>query len=73
MEAAVQSAQRRNARSVVVAVPVASSHALNRLGRIANDVKALSVDKNFQAVGQYYAEFSQTSDAEVLALLQTSP
>ena len=70
MAAAVQAVRRQDARSVIVAVPVASTHATQRLAGIANDVKALLVDENFQAVGQFYAEFSQTSDEEVLALLQ---
>jgi len=73
MEAAVQGAKKQGARSVIVAVPVASAHAMKRLIAIANDVRALQVDEDFQAVGQYYTEFSQTSDEEVLALLQSSP
>lgn len=72
MEAAARAAKKLEARSVVVAVPVASTHAVERLESVANEVKALLVDEDFQAVGQYYAEFSQTSDAEVLALLQSS-
>ena len=72
MEAAVRAAKKLNARSVIVAVPVASTHATERLESVADDVKALLVDENFHAVGQYYAEFSQTSDEEVLALLQSS-
>jgi len=73
MEAAVRAAKKQDARRVIVAVPVASTHATERLENVANDVKALLVDDDFQAVGQYYAEFSQTSDEEVLALLQTFP
>jgi putative phosphoribosyl transferase len=72
MEAAVRAAKKQDARSVTVAVPVASTHATARLESVATDVKALLVDEDFQAVGQYYIEFSQTSDAEVLALLQSS-
>jgi putative phosphoribosyl transferase len=73
MEAAVRAAKKQDAGSVIVAVPVASTHATQRLEGVANDVKALLVDEDFQAVGQYYAEFSQTGDEEVLALLQSFP
>lgn len=73
MEAAVRAGKKQGARNVIVAVPVASTHAIQRLEEFANQVKALLVDEDFQAVGQYYTEFTQTSDEEVLALLQTRP
>ena len=73
MEAAVRAAQKLDARNVFVAVPVASTHATERLESIATAVKALVVDCDFQAVGQYYAEFSQTTDEEVSALLHPFP
>ena len=71
-EAAVLSAKRQNARRVTVSAPVASTSAIDRLRRVANDVMVLAADPDFQAVGQYYDEFSQTSDDEVIALLQTA-
>jgi len=69
-EAAVLSAKRQKARSVMVAVPVASTHAVERLARVADDVVALVVDPDFGAVGQYYEKFAETTDEEVLALLR---
>jgi len=71
-EAAVAAARRQNARKVIVATPVASAGAMHRLKRVADEVRALLVDPCFEAVGQYYEEFSQTSDEEVLALLQAA-
>ena len=53
-----------------VAVPVASTAAAERLGALADDLIALVVDPGFDAVGHYYAEFPQTSDEEVQALLR---
>ncbi len=70
-EAAVKAARRQKARRVVVATPVASTNAMERLQRLADDVIALLVDPGFEAVGQYYEEFTQTSDAEVVALLES--
>ena len=69
-EAAVLSARQQSARRIIVAAPVASTNAVERLRRVADDVLALVVDPDFAAVGQYYDEFSQTSDEEVLALLR---
>jgi putative phosphoribosyl transferase len=69
-EAAVLSARKQNARSVVVAAPVASINACERLEHVADQVIALDVDPEFDAVGRYYEEFSQTSDEEVIELLE---
>jgi predicted phosphoribosyltransferase len=52
-----------------MAAPVASTGAVERLRRVADEVVTLFVDDAFEAVGQYYDEFSQTSDEEVIALL----
>jgi predicted phosphoribosyltransferase len=69
MEAAVLAARKQDAWRIVVAVPVASPSAVQRLERVADEVKALLMDPGFEAVGQYYEEFAQTGDDEVLALL----
>ena len=71
-EAAVVSARQQKARRVVIAAPVASTHAAERLRRLADDVAVLFEDPDFGAVGQYYATFSQTTDAEVMALLRAA-
>jgi putative phosphoribosyl transferase len=68
-EAAVISARHQDARHVMVAVPVASPGAFERIKYAADDVVALWVDSDFAAVGQYYQNFEQTSDEEVLNLL----
>ena len=69
-EAAVLSARKQHARSVVVAAPVASDGAVDRLERVADQVKVLFVDPHFEAVGRYYDVFSQTTDEEVSRLLE---
>lgn len=71
-EAAVHSARRQNVRRIIVAAPVASTSAVERLRRIADAVEVLLVDKDFQAVGEYYSKFSQTTDEEVVSLLRDS-
>jgi len=71
-EAAVISAKQQKAQGVIVAAPVASTNAVARLRHAADEVAVLFVDPMFEAVGQYYAEFSQTSDEEVKALLRAA-
>jgi len=69
-EAAVLSVKKQGARSVVVASPCASRHAVERLEGLADQVKALLVDPHFEAVGRYYDDFPQTTDEQVLRVLQ---
>lgn len=72
MDAAVRAARKREAARVMVAVPVASAHAMARLQRGADGVIALVVDEEFAAVGRYYETFTQVDDAEVVALLKAA-
>jgi predicted phosphoribosyltransferase len=71
-QAAVFSARKQRASSVIVAAPVASTHAVERLSREADKVIALFTDPDFDAVGRYYGTFSQTTDEEVLQLLRAA-
>jgi len=69
-EAAVLSVRKQNAVGIVVAAPVASTNAVERLARVADEVRVLCVDPAFDAVGRYYDVFSQTTDEEVLEVLR---
>ncbi len=69
-EAAVQAARKKGARHITMAAPVASTSAWQRLARSADQVVTCLTDPRFNAVGQYYQQFSQTTDEEVLALLR---
>jgi predicted phosphoribosyltransferase len=62
----------RGARRVVVAVPVGPVGVRERLCPPADDVVCLETPEYFYAVGQYYRNFSQTTDEEVVQLLQRS-
>ena len=68
-EAAVYSAREKKAQQIIVASPVASASACQRLTHAADMVVSLVADSDFDAVGQYYKHFSPTTDEEVLALL----
>jgi putative phosphoribosyl transferase len=70
-EAAVLSLRKKQARRTIVAAPVASTSAVERLAHVADDLQVLWVDPDFEAVGRYYEDFPQTSDHAVLQLLQS--
>jgi predicted phosphoribosyltransferase len=67
---AVLSARKQYARRIVVAAPVASTNAVELLRRVADDVEVLSEEADFQAVGQFYDQFSPTEDEEVISVLR---
>lgn len=71
MRAAVQAIRDLGPSHVVVAVPVGSSEACRALEQVADDVVCARIPRRFVAVGQWYRDFSETSDAEVTALLRT--
>jgi putative phosphoribosyl transferase len=68
--AALRWARAQRARRVVLAVPVAPREALARLAREADEVVCVETPEPFWAVGQWYASFPQTSDTEVVELLE---
>jgi predicted phosphoribosyltransferase len=70
--AAVLAARVRGASEIVVAVPIGAEDTVAALTELADRVIALSVPKDFQAVGFWYQDFTQTSDREVLAILKAS-
>lgn len=69
MEAAVRALQAGGARRVIVAVPVASAQARDRIAAVADEVVCLATPMLFSAVGQWYRDFGQTTDDEVRDLL----
>lgn len=69
MEVAVRALRTLGARRVIVAVPVASVEARDRIAAVADEVVCLATPMMFSAVGQWYGQFDQTEDAEVRGLL----
>ena len=70
---ACQVARRQRAGRVVVAVPVATSGAVARLQGLADEVVCPVRPGSFSAVGQWYDEFSPTSDEHIVTLLSGVP
>jgi len=71
--AAVRAALTARARSVTVAVPVGPVDSIRALEREGATVICPVVPSRFHAVGLHYRDFSQTSDDEVVLLLDRQP
>ncbi|WP_404712622.1 phosphoribosyltransferase [Sphingomonas sp. MMS24-J13] len=69
MLAALRGVQKAGAARIVLAVPVASSDALLALRSACDEIVCLAQPDPFYAVGLYYIDFRQTTDAEVVSLL----
>jgi predicted phosphoribosyltransferase len=69
MRAAVLAVRRLHPARVVVAVPVGARQTCQELREVADDVICPFTPEPFSAVGLWYADFSQTTDAEVRHLL----
>ena len=57
---------------IIVAVPVIAADTMRELRKAVDKVVVLSAPEEFYAVGEFYEDFSQTTDEEVLYLLQKS-
>ena len=69
MRAAVKALRESGAAKIIVAVPVGPPDTCHEIEEQADETICLSTPAFFQAVGQYYEDFSQTSDEDVRELL----
>ena len=69
MRAAAAAVKTKSPSSVIVAVPVGSTSAVAKVAALVDRVICLETPASFYAVGQFYADFRQTSDEEVRQLL----
>lgn len=70
IKAAVQYAKKSGAQKVVIASPVASHETVKELEKDA-EIKIIATPSPFFAVGQFYQNFPQVSDEEVISILTT--
>lgn len=69
MKAAIKSIRAEGPDKIVVAIPVSPPDTLEAIRQEADEVVCPDAPWYFQAVGQFYEEFYQTSDEEVIALM----
>ena len=72
MKAAIQAVRAMAPARIIVAVPVGATDTCHALAADADDVVCARTPSPFSAVGLWYRDFSQTSDAEVRELLAQS-
>jgi predicted phosphoribosyltransferase len=70
MKAALASVKDRGAKSVTAAVPVGPPSTVEELKSLADRVVCLFTPESFYAIGEFYDDFAQTSDYEVIDLLK---
>ncbi|MBS0476389.1 MAG: phosphoribosyltransferase [Proteobacteria bacterium] len=70
MMAALHSLRQRRPARLICAVPVSSPEALAKVRPLADEVLCLQAPADFWGVGQFYRDFAQVEDDEVIALLQ---
>ena len=70
MKVAIRALQRREPSKIVVAVPVGSSSTCLEIKAMADEVVCPMTPEPFMAVGNWYSDFEQTTDAEVAGILE---
>lgn len=69
---AIQELKHRRPKKIVVAVPVASSMAAEKIRKEADELVALEVPLYFHAVGAHYESFPQLTDQEVIKIMESA-
>lgn len=69
MRAAVAAVKTKNPAKVIVAVPVAAPDTCSFFGNEVDEVICVATPEPFYGVGAWYEDFSQTTDKEVIELL----
>lgn len=72
MIAGARSARRHGARKVVVAVPAGACQFFDEIRKEADEIICLGEDLKLSAVGEYYEEFPEVTDDEVIEILQNA-
>lgn len=70
MEAAIQAVRAKYPKDILVALPVGPKGTVRHFVSVADQCLCLMEPAYFQAVGNWYQDFGQTSDDEVIGLLE---
>ncbi len=69
VEAAIRFLRTKSPTKIVLAVPVASRDSIETFEGLVDEIVALDIPEEFYAVGQFYKDFKQVTDEEVVELL----
>jgi len=67
---AIEALKKEGAKKLIVATPIAPFEIVEKLKAQSDEVMVLEIPKNFQAVGQFYEDFHQLNDQEVIDILK---
>ncbi|KTD23478.1 phosphoribosyltransferase [Legionella lansingensis] len=70
MRAAIKALRQQNPAQLIMAIPVAAFSTYQEMGKLVDEIVCPLQPLNFYAVGLWYEDFQQTSDAEVSELLK---
>ena len=68
--ATVEAILKNNPKEIIIAVPVAPPKTVKMLSNHVNEIICLQIPENFHGVGQFYNNFTQVRDEEVIELLK---
>lgn len=71
MFAAIALCRKKGAQKIIIAVPVGQEDIIARLKEMVDGVVCLHIPQHFDAVGKFYQEFGQTTDEEVIKILNS--
>lgn len=70
MKAALASVRKKEAKTIVIAIPVGPPSTIQELEKEADHIICLQSPDSFMVIGQFYENFTQTTDEEVVRLLK---
>lgn len=73
MIAALHATRAKNPARLICAVPVSPPDTLENIRPLCDELVCLSAPPDFRAVGQFYQDFNQVSDDEVIDILKQRP
>lgn len=72
IRAAIKAIKKLNCKKIIIAVPVAPPDTIENLRSEVDEIVCLQMPYPFFAIGGWYENFDQTSDDEVITLLEKS-
>ena len=72
MRAAIESIKAKNPAKIIIVVPVSAKDSLEIIKKEVDDIICLDTPEYFGAVGAFYRDFGQTTDEEVIELMEKS-
>lgn len=71
-QAAITAVRKEEPRAVIFAAPVCAGDSISKIKAEVKELVCLHLPTNLRAIGQYYRRFEQTSDEQVVELLEAS-